>query len=137
LPTATPALAPAGAIPQGNPCLRDSVIIEGADPPGGAEVVIGRGNINVTVAFCLQSQPVGQLLVAVVSAAAQPQTVPLGGPVVIQQGDGRFAQGLNWGAAQWSPEMAGEYRLVAAITAEGVGAILVSSFGGQYTFSAP
>ena len=137
LPTATPALAPAGALLPGAPCASDRVVIEAADPPGGATIVIGRENINVTVAFCLQSQPSARLLIAVVSSAEQPQTVPLGGPVVIQQGDGRFAQGINWGAAQWSADMAGEYRLVAAISVEGAGPILVSSFGGQYTFAAP
>ncbi len=137
LPTPTLVLTPAGVLPPGGLCARDRVVIEGADPAGGATIEIGRGTLSVTVAFCLQSQPTARLLLAVVSSDAQPYTLPLGGPVIIQQGDGRYSQSINWGVVQWSPELAGVYRLVAAISAEGNGPVIVSTFGGQYTFAAP
>jgi hypothetical protein len=134
LPTPTFALAPVDVLPPGGPCFADAVSIEAADPPNGASLSIGRDTLAVTVTYCLNSRPAGRLQLAVVSAAAQAQTLPFAGPLSIRAGDGRYTQSLDWGAAPWSPELAGQYRLAAAILDAEGGPFLVSAFGGLYKF---
>jgi hypothetical protein len=132
LPTATSAPFPEVVLPPGRYCAPDGIAIEAVEPASGAAIPIGSGSLSVTVTFCLQSVPTARLILALVSSAEQPQTVPFGGSALVQRGEGRFSQTLDWAAAPWSAELAGSYRLVAALTAEEDGRVLASAFGGQY-----